>query len=99
MKAKPQIVAFSGTLLRLGRVVSTTNALARVQPASLLHCLARHARGDWGDLCRQDAQANQRALLNDERILSVYHDSAGIKFYIITESDRSVTTVLLPEDY
>jgi hypothetical protein len=65
----------------------------------MLECLQRHARGDWGDVCDEDKQANDRALKNgDERILSAY-SITGKKIWIITEWDRSVTTVLFPEEY
>ena len=61
--------------------------------------LRRHARGDWGELCRADWEANEQALFSNGRLLSVFYDRTGQKFYIITENDRSITTVLLPEDY
>ena len=59
----------------------------------------RHQSGDWGDVDVDDKQANDKALTNDGRLLSAYHTSTGIKLWIITEWDRSVTTVLLPEEY
>lgn len=55
--------------------------------------------GDWGDLCEEDRQANEDALNRDLRLLSAYSDRNGAKFWIITEADRSLTTILLPEDY
>lgn len=55
--------------------------------------------GDWGDLCEEDRQANEDALNRDLRLLSSYSDRNGTKFWIITEADRSLTTILLPEDY
>ncbi len=61
--------------------------------------LTRHQTGDWGDLDDEDKEANAYALREGERILSVYHTESGIKTYVITERDRSVTTLLLPEDY
>jgi len=60
--------------------------------------LARHATGDWGDLCAFDRRQNERALRVGERIFSSYESPAG-KVWIITEADRSITTILLPEDY
>jgi hypothetical protein len=65
----------------------------------VLDAMLRHARCDWGDVSDQDREENNFSLREDFRLFSVYKDSAGIKFYIITEADRSVTTVLLPEDY
>ena len=55
--------------------------------------------GDWGELCDEDRVANDQALIQEARVMSVYTSSAGVTFWIITEWDRSVTTVLLPEDY
>jgi hypothetical protein len=59
----------------------------------------RHARGDWGDLSSEDKLANKRALEEGTRLLSAYHLKTGQKIWIITEWDRSATTVLLPEEY
>lgn len=62
--------------------------------------LARHARGDWGDLCEEDKGANDTAYRCGEgRILSSYKTKTGEKIWIITEADRSATTILLPEEY
>ena len=61
--------------------------------------LSVHQAGDWGDVCDDDRQANNRALTEGTRLLSVYHSATGVKFWIITEADRSITTVLCPEDY
>lgn len=62
-------------------------------------CLTRHAAGDWGDdLCQEDKQENKRALEHGSRLFSAYHFQ-GQKIYIITESDRSATTVLFPSEY
>jgi len=61
--------------------------------------LQRHVRGDWGNLDDEDKQANEDALHRGSRLLSSYQTSQNVKFWIITEADRSVTTVLLPEDY
>lgn len=61
--------------------------------------LARHAAGDWGDLCDEDWHTNNEAPKNGARLFSAYHSDDGVKFWIITEADRSVTTVLLPEEY
>ncbi len=83
----------------LGQTVSTRNALNTLNAEDVLEAMNRHHSGDWGDLCEEDRQANEQALEYDERLFSVYYDRDGTKFYIITEHDRSVTTVLLPEDY
>jgi hypothetical protein len=64
----------------------------------VLKSLCRHHHGDWGTLDPEDWKANEDALRHGNRLLSVYH-SRGVKFYVITEWDRSYTTVMLPEDY
>jgi hypothetical protein len=86
--------------LPLGRVIATPGALkllteARAHPFDLL---GRHATGDWGDLCAFDRRQNEIALREGLRILSSYETTAG-RVWIITEADRSVTTILLPEEY
>jgi hypothetical protein len=83
----------------LGQTVITRTALAVLTAADVASAIARHAAGDWGDLDAEDLAANEQALREGSRLFSVYHSSAGVKFYVITEWDRSVTTVLLPEDY
>lgn len=83
----------------LGRIVATANAVSVLDGDSIRMAIRRHASGDWGELDAHDRGANEAALRNGGRLLSVYRDRAGTKFYVITESDRAVTTVLLPEDY
>jgi len=84
---------------RLGRIVSTPNALESLTQDDILTGIQRHQAGDWGDVTQDDHRANERALIDGSRLWSVYHARNGIKFWIITEGDRSATTVLLPEDY
>jgi len=83
----------------LGALVATPNALAQVPNEEIFLALSRHARGDWGTLDHEDMEANDQALKRGGRLLSSYQSSGNVKFWIITEADRSVTTVLLPEDY
>ena len=83
----------------LGRLVATPGALAQVSPHDINTALARHLEGDWGELGEEDRSANDRALIEGSRLVSAYHATNGIKFWIITEHDRSISTVLLPEDY
>lgn len=87
-------------LFALGQVMSTPNALcfAKAENIDLLALLARHHQGDWGDVCEEDRESNEEALLMQLRILSSYNFSKD-KIWIITEADRSVTTILLPSDY
>jgi hypothetical protein len=82
----------------LGEMVITANAAARLDRTAVTDGLRRHAAGDWGDVPPEDAQLNESALKHGDRLLSVY-GVGGNRFWIITESDRSVTTVLMPEDY
>ncbi len=84
--------------VRLGQVVITRNALEAIPPADVPRALARHADGDWGDLCEEDRQQNELCLEQGCRLFSAYQATDGTKFWIITEADRSVTTVLLPLD-
>lgn len=84
---------------RLGRIVSTPNALESLTHDDILTGIQRHQAGDWGDVNEHDRQANERALIEGTRLWSVYKASNGIKFWIITEADRWSSTVLLPEDY
>lgn len=84
----------------LGALVLTSTAFAVLHREDVKEALLRrHARGDWGELCREDWEANEQALFSNGRLLSVFYDRTGQKFYIITENDRSITTILLPEDY
>ena len=84
---------------KLGRTVATPHVMKVVPRVEVIAALRRHQNCDWGDVCPQDKWANDRAVKGGERLLSVYHSKDGVKFWIITEWDRSATTVLLPEDY
>jgi hypothetical protein len=86
--------------LPLGRVVATPGALKVLTEAGEdpLCYLARHASGDWGDLDEDDRRENESSLRHGWRILSSY-PVGGKTIWVITEADRSVTTILLPEDY
>ena len=84
---------------RLGHIVSTPNALEHLSQEDILTGIQRHQAGDWGDVCEDDRKENELSLEKGFRLLSVYHAANGTKFWLITEWDRSVTTVLLPEDY
>ena len=83
----------------LGQIVATANAAQRLPQHEITIALRRHAVGDWGDVCEHDRASNDLALEQNDRLLSVYHTGDGTKFWIITEWDRSITTVLMPEDY
>ena len=87
----------------LGRVVATPAALAALNDCGgqvyALTLIARHQGGDWGELPIEDHHANDQALVDDTRLLSAFTLPTGVKVWIITEWDRSVTTLLLPYDY
>ena len=83
----------------LGQTVITANAKAVLPELDVVLALQRHYSGDWGDVDDHDRKVNEDALRNGDRLVSVYKSVRDQKFYIITEWNRSVTTVLLPEDY
>ncbi|MGE5474533.1 MAG: hypothetical protein ACM3UU_09965 [Ignavibacteriales bacterium] len=87
------------TKFNLGQVVATQGALKELSREDISGALRRHLSGDWGDLCKADQKENELALKEGFRILSAYKSANGKKFWIITEADRSATTVLLPEEY
>jgi hypothetical protein len=86
--------------LPLGRLVATPGALRVLREAGEdpLRYLSRHASGDWGDLDTHDRRENERSLKHGWRVLSSYPIREKT-IWIITEADRSVTTILLPEEY
>ena len=83
----------------MGLLVATPGALDQITPRELSLALFRHLCGDWGDVDEHDRNANDNSLVNGTRLLSSYRDENGTKFWIITEADRSYTTILLPEEY
>jgi len=88
-------------LFGLGQVVGTPGALqalaqAGQEPGELL---GRHVTGDWGDLCDEDREENELSVERGFRILSAYTLNTGTKVWVITEADRSATTLLLPSEY
>jgi len=89
------------TKFPLGQVVATPGALRALEAAGQtpLEFLERHALGDWGELDEHDRQENELSLRNGYRLLSAYALTDGTKLWIITEADRSATTLLLPEEY
>ncbi len=84
-----------------GQLVATPSAFSalvqqRISPWALVR---RHEQGDWGDMDEHDWQAKEQALSNGTRLLSAYTLPNGTRIWVITEADRSATTLLLPEDY
>jgi len=96
-----------GNTFHLGPLVATRGALEALgrNGSTGLELLARHARGDWGDLCDEDKRANDAAIRTGARILSAYHLADGTKIWIITDAEiddnhnRQATTILLPDEY
>ena len=99
----PDALSTAGAASRfpLGRIVATPAALAALVVAKMSPhtLLARHARSDWGDLNDHDRQENEQALAKVTRLLSAYLLPDGSKVWIITEADRSATTLLLADEY
>jgi hypothetical protein len=89
----------SAAKFKTGQIVTTANAHDHLPHDDILSGLLRHVTGDWGDLNEDDRKENESALQNGRRLMSAYCAGNGVKFWIITESTREVTTVLLPEDY
>ena len=96
MKETPKLALF-----RLGQIVTTPGALRALERAgdTPRRFLERHVSGDWGDLDEDDRKENALSLEHGFRLLSVYQTTAGEKLWVITEANREITTILLPEDY
>jgi len=89
------------TRFSLGTVVATPGAIDALAKSNQTPAdfLTRHVRGDWGDLDEEDRHLNDEAVKDGIRIFSAYHTAKGVKVWVITESDRSSTCILLPEEY
>lgn len=88
-------------LFELGVEVSTPEAMKELRKARVSNdeLLKRHVRGDWGDLSQADREENELAIKKGYRILSAYTLPTGQKIWVITEADRSATTILKPDEY
>jgi hypothetical protein len=91
----------SGIKFSPGSIVATPGALAALETSGTdpMACLVRHTAGDWGDVDEHDRRENQLSLVLGFRLLSACALNSGTKIWVITEADRSVTTILLPEEY
>jgi hypothetical protein len=90
------------TLFPLGQIVSTPGALSALgnEGIGADELFNRHATGDWGDLSEDDRRENELSLSEGFRVLSSYKlPRTGVKIWVITEGDRSATTLLLPDEY
>lgn len=83
----------------LGRVYATPAVIQKVPSSEIHAALRRHETGDWGEVDAGDQQANEQAIIEGTRLLSAYRSACGLKFWIITEANRSATTVLFPAEY
>lgn len=91
----------TAALFPLGRTYATPGAIGALSESGQLpeEFLHRHQTGDWGEVCDADKQENEFSLEKGFRILSAYRTKVGTKSWVITEHDRSVTTLLLPSEY
>jgi hypothetical protein len=85
----------------LGQIVATSGALAALEASGddAFEYLVRHIQGDWGEVDEHDRRENDLSLIHGLRLLSVYRLRSRTKIWIITEADRSTTTILLPDEY
>lgn len=98
---KFKITTGKSVSFQLGQLLATPGALAAIEDAgqSPAEFLTRHCQGDWGEVCKEDKLANDQALREGTRLLSAYRTLKGVRLWIITEWNRSVTTILLPDEY
>jgi hypothetical protein len=85
----------------MGQIVGTPASLQAIQDAMQTpqEFLSRHGQGDWGEVGKEDWDANDAALVEKTRLLSAYRTRKNVRIWVITEWDRSVTTILLPDEY
>ena len=83
----------------MGRLYCTPGVLQRVSHIELDSKLSQHRRCDWGDLSEEDKKQKDLALKHGGRLFSAYSCTSDVRIWIITEADRSATTILLPEEY
>ena len=88
-------------LLKLGQTVITPGALDAITKAGQtpFEFLIPHIHCNWGEVCQEDAALNDWAMKNGERVLSAYRTKTNVRVWVITEADRSSTTILLPDEY
>lgn len=100
MTDRPRILLIAESKFPLGQLAVTAAANETLTAHDIQTAVNQHASGQWGDLDEFDRKANERALTHGGRLVSVYKSETGTgRFYVITEADRSVTTILLPSDY
>jgi hypothetical protein len=84
-----------------GRIIVTPGALAALEASGEVpfEYLVRHINGDWRDVDEHDRRENELSLIHGFHLISAYRLNSGAKIWIITEAGRSVSTILLPEEY
>ncbi len=97
--SRPLLLLAVESIFPLGQLTATPGALEALSNEEMQSALNRHASGDWGELDQHDRTENARALRDGLRLLSAYDSNNGTRFWIITEHDRSITTILLPKEY
>ena len=111
----PVTIMTNSARFALGQIVATPGTIALLEHHSISAAalISRHLEGSWGDVCAEDAETNEMAIKFGNRIMSVYRLSTTEEIlltpqasrsdlptvWVITESDRSVTTLLLPSEY
>jgi len=85
----------------LGQLAATPGAIQAMEESGMEpgFFLEQHTRGQWGLVSEEDWRLNDQALIDGDRLLSAYKTLRGVKLWVITEADRSVTTILLPDEY
>lgn len=100
-RQKLEVLSEKAVLFTLGNVYMTIGAREALEESNQQphEFISKHQTGNWGDLCEADKKENELSLKKGFRILSAYKTSENVKLWIITESDRSATTILLPSEY
>jgi hypothetical protein len=100
-RRKLEVMNEKSVMFPLGSIYLTAGASAALNESGQepFEFLSRHQRGDWGEICEADKGENELSLREGFRLLSAYRTKQGVKLWCITEHNRSVTTLLLPEEY
>ena len=100
-KSESKVIENQAQLFPLGQIVATPGALEALESSGQTPAefLTRHATGDWGDLSADDIAENEFSIKNGFRLLSSYLTASGQRLWVITEAQRDLTTLLLPDEY
>jgi hypothetical protein len=100
-KSEATVIQNQAQLFPLGQIVATPGALEALESSlqTPAEFLTRHVSGDWGDLSADDIAENEFSIKNGFRLLSSYLTARGQRLWVITEAQRDVTTLLLPDEY